>query len=58
MSLETQNMIKWMEKNTAFSNSEIAIIVKRAFKHDTEQMQNERNLVQRAIYYKHRSEEY
>lgn len=57
MSLERQNMIKWMKNNTALvDHNEIAIIVARAFKHDTIQMQNERNLIQRAIQYKHQSE--
>lgn len=56
MSLKTQNMIKWMKKNTAFHDAGISLIVARAFKHDTVQKQKERYLVQRAIYYKHLSE--
>lgn len=57
MSLETRNMINWMRKNTIFRDAGISLIVARAFKHDTVQKQNERNLIQQAIQYKHQFEE-
>lgn len=57
MSLKQQNMIKWMKDNTKFHDAGISLIVARAFKHDTEQMQNERTLIQEAIQYKRKFEE-
>ncbi len=52
MSLETRNMVRWMRRNTNFKDVDIKLIVARAFKHDTEEKENERKLVNVALNFK------
>lgn len=52
MSLETRNMVKWMKTNSLLNDTDIKLTVARAFKHDTEQMRNERSLVVAALNFK------